>query len=132
MDSKKIAYELEKQHPSPPLHLDSEVLAQIEQIIPRIQAPMAAVLMPQVAKNLLNPASAQYFEATRAVRFGMSLPELEKQKGGEQAWEKAKEPIMEIATLLKKEGGPFFLGSTGECGHIWSGSSAEYVTSFVC
>jgi glutathione S-transferase len=42
----------------------------------------------------------------------MQLDELEKsEKGGETAWANAREPLQEVARLLKKEEGPFFLSS---------------------
>ncbi|KAI9719512.1 MAG: hypothetical protein M1828_006219 [Chrysothrix sp. TS-e1954] len=113
MDSKKIAHALEEKYPTtPPLHLDSEVLPRVEALLPKIMGPLAPVFMPQVPTNILNPASAQYFEKTRAERFGMSLPELAKQKGGEQAWEAGREGIMEMAGILREKGGPYVLGET--------------------
>lgn len=42
----------------------------------------------------------------------MPLDELEKSdRGGETAWTNLREPLEEIARLLKKESGPFFLAS---------------------
>ena len=56
--------------------------------------------------------SAEYFRETRSKRFGMPLDELEKsEKGGETAWKNLSEPLGEIAGLLKKSSGPFFLPS---------------------
>ena len=44
----------------------------------------------------------------------MSLDELEKSKeGGEKAWENVKPALEEVATLLKENGGPFFMGEQG-------------------
>ena len=45
----------------------------------------------------------------------MPLEQLEKEKGSEQNWVDVKGPAGEMAELLKKNGGPFFLGNTGEC-----------------
>jgi glutathione S-transferase len=56
--------------------------------------------------------SAEYFHETRSKRFGMPLDELEKSdKGGETAWANLSEQLAEVAKLLKKESGPFFLSS---------------------
>lgn len=56
--------------------------------------------------------SAEYFQETRAKRFGMPLDEFEKcEHGGETAWANFSEPMKEVAQLLKKESGPFFLAS---------------------
>lgn len=42
----------------------------------------------------------------------MPLDELEKsERGGETAWKNLHEPLEEVAKLLKKESGPFFLSS---------------------
>jgi glutathione S-transferase len=42
----------------------------------------------------------------------MPLDDFEKShQGGEKAWANLREPIEEVAQLLRKEGGPFFLGS---------------------
>lgn len=84
MDSKKIAAELEKRHPSPSLHLDSSYVPKAEELVGKIVAPLVPVLMPATPRNLLNKRSYDYFQETRKQRFGMSLDELEKQKGGEQ------------------------------------------------
>ena len=114
MDSKKIAAELEKQHPQPSMHLDSPVIADVEEAIFKVMMPLIPVLRPQIPRNLLNPRSVEYFERTRAARFGMPLSELEKVKGGEPAWQAAEQPIKDMAALLKRQGGPYILGKTRE------------------
>lgn len=48
----------------------------------------------------------------------MPLSQVEKEKGGESAWEAAEPKWKELGALLKAEGGPFFMGKTGE--HIGS------------
>jgi hypothetical protein len=44
----------------------------------------------------------------------MPLSELMAKQGGENCWEDLKQPAKDIANLLKKNEGPFFLGKTGE------------------
>ncbi|KAL9108029.1 MAG: hypothetical protein Q9227_007135 [Pyrenula ochraceoflavens] len=114
MDSRKIADELEKRHPSPPLHLDSPLLPEVLAILPKAIAPMVPVIMPLVPRVLLSPTSAEYFERTRAVRFGMPLEELEKsEKGGETAWKAASPHLTELGHVLKRNlDGPFVMGTT--------------------
>jgi len=51
---------------------------------------------------------------TREERFGMSLALLEKEEGGEKAWEKTRPVVEELGRVLRKEGGPFVLGKEGE------------------
>lgn len=112
MDSAKIAPELEKRYPSPSLHLDSPILPQVEEALASIEKALLAVWMPQLPRVLLRPKSIDYFESTRAIRFGMPLPEFEKVKGGEAGWAAAKPGFDKMATLLKQNGGPFFMGNT--------------------
>jgi len=40
----------------------------------------------------------------------MSLNDVLEKMGGEKCYEKAREPLNEVAALLKKEEGSFFLG----------------------
>ncbi|KAL9127177.1 MAG: hypothetical protein Q9217_003885 [Psora testacea] len=110
MDSLKIAQELEKLYPEPSLHLDDPVLEQVLELTPACVASLGGVLMPKVPRTLLNPASVEYFERTRAARFGMPLAQLEKEKGGENAWKEAEPALKKLGELLKGKGGPFFLG----------------------
>lgn len=110
-DSRVIAEELERLHPEPSLHLDAPVLPKVESLVPKIRSPLDPILMPRIPRNILNPDSAEYFSRTRAVRFGMPLPEFEKcEKSGETAWKGAEGPLKEMAALLKETDGPFFMG----------------------
>lgn len=115
MDSKIIAAEIEKQHPKPSLHLDSPAIPEAEAAVVKVMTPLVPVMMPQIPRNLLNPASVDYFERTRAERFGMSLSELEKTKGGEPAFQAAEQPLKDMAALIKRQGGPYILGKTRKC-----------------
>jgi glutathione S-transferase len=110
MDSKAIAIALEEKHPSPPLHLDSSVLPKVEAAVGKIMPQMAPIIMPRIPRDILNDKSRGYFEETREKRFGMPLHVLEKEKGGEQAWENATPALMEMASLLNETKGLFFMG----------------------
>jgi glutathione S-transferase len=114
MDSKAIATKLEEMHSSPPLHLDSPVLPNVEAHIMKIMPQMAPNIMPRIPKNILNEKSQGYFEETREKRFGMPLEVLGKEKGGEQAWEAATPHLKEMAELLNETEGPYFMGKEGE------------------
>ena len=114
MDSRKIADVLEEAHPSPSLHLDSRILEKVEELIPQCLMPIGPIFFPRVPRFLLNPRSAEYFEHTRGASFGMPLSQLEREKGGENAWKAAEPKWKELTTLLKAEGGPFFMGETGK------------------
>ena len=114
MDSLKIAKELELRYPSPSLYLDSPILPKVMDIIPNILETMRGALMPKIPPTLLNPSSAEYFEETRAKRFGKPLAQLEKENSGDTAWLEVTPVLNELGHILRAEGGPFALGKTGE------------------
>ena len=118
MDSRKIATELERRYPSPPLHLDSPVLPKIEALIPKILAAMRGAILPKIPGALLNPPSVEYFERTRAERFGKPLAQVARESSEEKAWMDVEPVLKEIGSFLRAEGGPFVLGETGECFRI--------------
>ena len=113
MESKAIATRLERDHPSPPLHMDSPKLKQVEQLLSKIRDPLKAVWMPRVP-NILPERSKEYFERTRAEALGKPLEEFAKLNGGEEAWIEAMPGIKELGELIKKEGGPFVMGDSRE------------------
>jgi hypothetical protein len=114
MDSWPIAHELEKQHPTPSLHLDDPIVVQVRDHIPEMMGPLRALLIPQVPVVLLNKPSADYFYDTREKMFGKKLEQVEKDANVDECWEQAKAPAKEAGDLLRKNGGPYFLGQTGE------------------
>ncbi len=118
MDSRKIADVLEKEYSSPPLYLDSPILQKVEELVPQCLTPLVPYLMPKVARYQQSSRSAEYLERLLAARYGMPLTQLEKEKGGESAWKAAEPKWKELGTLLKAQGGPFFMGKTGK--HIRS------------
>ena len=113
MDSRKIAVELETQYPEPSLHLDSPVLPKVEACVLGMVTPLGPVVLPPIPRKFLNTASKEYFERTREARFGMPLQQLEKEQGGDKAWEEATSAFKEVGDMLRAEGGPFILGKTG-------------------
>ena len=114
MDSLKIATEFEKQYPSPPLHVDSPLVSKVQSIVSGGIGSLRPVIMPRVPDKLLNQSSRDYWVPSREARYGMPLPQYEKELGGDGAWEKATPALRELGTILKAEGGPFALGKTGE------------------
>ncbi|KAL8680962.1 MAG: hypothetical protein Q9186_002862 [Xanthomendoza sp. 1 TL-2023] len=128
MDSKAIAIALEKLYPTPPLYLDAPELAKIEELWPQVMTTMRGVFMPKTSRTLLNDRSKEYFEETRKERFGMPLPDLEREVGGEQAWEQVR-PILEaIGAVLKEKNGPFILGETVSYADFVLVSAMQYLT----
>lgn len=112
MDSWPIAHSLEKQYPTPSLHLDDPIVVQIRDHLPNIMDPIRALVIPRVV-FLLNERSAEYFHETREKLFGKKLEQVENDADVSECWEKIKGPVKEAGDLLRKNGGPFFLGETG-------------------
>lgn len=123
MDSIKIATKIEKDHPEPPLHLDSPILPEVIKIGNKIMAPIKGITTAGVYTNLLPETSKEYFGRTREKRFGKPILQFAKENGGEEAWLEALPGIKELADLLKANGGPFVMGKTRELSYCFGGLS---------
>jgi hypothetical protein len=113
MDSKAIALRLEKDYPSPSMHMDSPILPEVEKIIPSINAALRGVWCPKIPPKLLNEPSRDYFVRTREQRFGIKFDNMAEMMGGEEAWMEALPGFKALGEILKKNGGPFVEGETG-------------------
>ncbi|KAL8840315.1 MAG: hypothetical protein Q9170_001399 [Blastenia crenularia] len=109
MDSKTIAAELERLHPSPPLQLDTPQQLQIEALWLQAMKILGPAIAPTAARNLLNERSRGYFVEAREKAWGVKLEEIEKQGDG-KAWEELGPVLVEIGEVLGERGGPFVLG----------------------
>lgn len=111
MDSHAIAQTLDSHFPLPPLHLSHPLTPLIISLVTSLATPLRPFTIPLVP-SLLPPRSKEYFERTRAVRFGKSLEDVAAQDATEGCWEEARGPAGELSGLLgRTEGeGPFFLG----------------------
>jgi glutathione S-transferase len=108
MDSFAIAKELERLHPSPSLHLDDPVLEKVMTTLPKAAGALRPLFLIRVHR-ILPERSQQYFRADREKRFGGTLEELE--NAGSNAWEAAEPHFKELATMLRENPGPYFMGS---------------------
>lgn len=122
-DSKKIAVEIEKQHPQPSANLESPYQARIEDLLPKFFGHLMPILFNQVPKNLLNEPGVTYWIQDRGSRVGtFDLEAYEKEHGGEAAYEKAKPALDEITDMLKEKEGPFFEGkAVSYADFVWLG-----------
>jgi len=112
MDSLSIAQKIEEIQPQPSLHLDSEYITRTQGAVGKLLGQLAPIAMPRVPEMLLNPSSAEYFEETRAKRFGMPLSELAKSDEARDAWQNAQPALEEITAILRENGGgPYVLGN---------------------
>ncbi len=114
MGSKNIAARLEKEHPTPPLPVDSPILEGLPKLGDKIMTPLKGIQIPGVYTNILPEGSKEYFARTREARFGKSLLQLRKETGVEEAWIEALPGIKELGELLKANGGPFVMGDKRE------------------
>ncbi|KAJ4391824.1 hypothetical protein N0V93_005444 [Gnomoniopsis smithogilvyi] len=123
MDSRVIVDVIEKDHPSPPLHLDSPYLKKLEEILaPQIMPALRGSYIPLVPKRLLNEASLEYWYRTREEKVGMKLDVLENTEGGEPGFAKAEPLLRQVTSWLKENDGPFFMGNTvSYADFVWAG-----------
>lgn len=100
------------------MHIDDPVVVKIRDHISEILGPIILQFIPKVP-DLLPERSREYFNKTRTEMFGKPLPEVLKEalENAEEGWKKVQGPAKEAADLLKKHGGPFFLGETGNVHH---------------
>lgn len=110
MDSDAIASALESSIPKPSLQLDHPIRATVQQLVFKVQKAIQGDIIPLIAKNVIDTPSQEYFNSNKGKDFGMPLDEVLEEMGGEKCYEKATAPLEEVAALLKKEEGPFFLG----------------------
>lgn len=117
MDSLAIAKKLESLYPEPSLHLDADHNTRVYDLVGEIFGLLVPNALVAFVRDCLPPRSAEYFADDRKQRFGMSLEDFEKAKGGEGSWAKAEaaggplERLKEELSKNKKDAGPFILGS---------------------
>lgn len=110
MDSTKIASALEAAHPSPSLQLEHPIVAEVQGLVYKALKPLVPEVLPLIPKHVLSQGSVEYWVTTREKDFGQNLDTMRAEKGGQQCFDRAQAGLEETAALLKKEGGPFFLG----------------------
>ena len=114
MESSAIASKLESLYPTPSLHLENGLHAKLGPIIGKAIGPLVPVFMPRIGRGIIVDSCYDWFQETRGKRFGMPLDDLEKAKGGEQAWEAARPGLQELKAFMrehKTDAGPFVQGS---------------------
>lgn len=122
MDSRKITEYIEAQSPLPSLHLDSVYVEKVERLWSQYMGAIMPIFLPRVPKRVLNQESQEYWYRTREEWLGMSLDQLEKERGGEKAWNAAEPILREVTALLKETEGPFFSGDTASYADLVWGS----------
>ncbi|KAF2168650.1 hypothetical protein M409DRAFT_21394 [Zasmidium cellare ATCC 36951] len=114
MDSLKIAHALEDLHPSPSLHLDTALHEKTSLVTAKAAGPLLPVFMPIIGRSIVLDSDSEWFETDRSQKFGCSMAEFERTKGGQQAWDAARPGMEMLRALLteeKKDAGPFIMGS---------------------
>jgi glutathione S-transferase len=113
MDSRTIAEEIEKQHPTPSIHYDSPFRQRLFEALAPTFVELRPIFMPLVPKRLLKEVNNDYWQRTRQEDVGMPLDQFEKEHGGQKAYDAASPHLKKITALLKEnDKGPFFLGET--------------------
>lgn len=120
IDSRIIAETIERDHPTPSLHLDSPYLAKLERLLEPLIRVLRPHFVPKVTKNLLREASLEYFISTREAAVGMTLDEFGKT---EKDFSKAEPHLKEVTGWLQENtDGPYFMGSTvSYTDFVWGG-----------
>ncbi|QQK44343.1 Glutathione S-transferase, N-terminal [Penicillium digitatum] len=112
MDSRNIVDHIERQAPLPSLHSDSVYLEKVERIWSQYMKAIKPIFIPLVPERILNTESLDYWYTSRAAMVGMSLGQLEREKGGVRAWNEAEPALREGTAFLKENEGPLFIGKT--------------------
>ncbi|EKM75008.1 hypothetical protein AGABI1DRAFT_116585 [Agaricus bisporus var. burnettii JB137-S8] len=114
-ESFTIALYLDKQYPDTPklFPAGTEALqAAFHEEFYKVMSPTFPFFFPK-AGNVLNKPSDDYFAATRAKMFGMSMADFEpKGEARVEAWKKVKDAFDTLESWMKKTPGPFFMGET--------------------
>ena len=114
MDSANIVQKLESAYPEPSLRLDAELGKQTQGAMGAYAYPLMPVFMPRLRRDVQREDSSDWIKADRERRFGMPEEQLEKEKGGEEAWRKAEPAGKKFEAFMKeqkKDDGPFLQGS---------------------
>ncbi|TFB02959.1 hypothetical protein CCMA1212_005315 [Trichoderma ghanense] len=124
MDSAKIASAIEQRYPSPPAHLSSPIVPQIENLTLETITPLFPILMHKISQVIITDKDYDYWVGQHTRALGMPLDEYERQAGGEKVWNAAQPALSELTALLKERQaeGPFFLGAeVSYADFVWVG-----------
>lgn len=131
LESSKIVHELEKRYPTPSPKINDEVVQEVVDAVIQCMRNGPDVL-PKVPRVLLDPKSAEYFEQSRSQKFGMSLDQLQKEKGG-SSWDEAELGFKRATELLKENrDGPYFMGKKGNTFCIYLQANCSLRRSILC
>jgi hypothetical protein len=109
MDSKLLSQSLEQNYSSPSLHLDSQILPDVERLMPKIMTSLRGVWVPGLQTKLLNERTREHYIETSEKKYGKSFNEVMEEIGGEEAWMEALPGIHELGEILMASGGPFVM-----------------------
>lgn len=114
MDSHVIAKELEKRYPSPSLHHDEVMQAEIENAIQNVFTSVCVEAWIQLVHGVLPERSAVWWRQNREKRLAMSLEAYVAQSKSGDADKAAGQSIRELHDVIaryRRDDGPFVLGS---------------------
>lgn len=124
MDSWNIVQAIEKDHPTPSLHLDSPIREKVEAHLLTGRAALKPIYVPRVVKRLLKDVNHDYWHETRSKVVGMPLDRFEREYGmDDKPYRDAAPDFRAVTALLKQDAsGPYFMGATlSYTDFIWAG-----------
>ena len=108
-DSADIVKYINDSYPEPAVDIDGPINAAFGELKNKPGPPFSAIVLTVVPDRLAE-VSAVYFRATRKAWLGCSLEERRHKRIEEGAWTEMEEWANEVRGLLRKKGGPLFLG----------------------
>ncbi|GAW11614.1 hypothetical protein ANO14919_009610 [Xylariales sp. No.14919] len=113
MDSMVIAREIEKQHPSPPLYVDSPLRQRYIDYLSPAWVQLRPEILSAVPNRLLNEVNHPYWRETRSQHLGMDLDQFVRENNGKHIYKAAAPHLQNITAMLKEnDKGVFFMGDT--------------------
>lgn len=130
MDSEAIVNALERLHPERSLQINRGIHKDVHEALLPMIAALRPVLLPAVRRGVLREPSASWFAEDRERRFGKSLDQLEREEGGEKAWDAVGPALGGLQAQLERhrvDKGPFVLGSAVSYGDFLVAGVFEWI-----
>ena len=108
-DSADIVKYINDSYPEPAVDIDGSINAAFGELKHKPGPPFSAIVLTAVPERLAE-TSTVYFRTTRKAWLGCSLEEYRLKRIEEGAWTEMEGWANEVRGLLKKKGGPLFLG----------------------
>ena len=108
-DSADIVKYINAKYPEPPVDIDGPINDAFANFKHKPGRPFGGLVLTAVP-DYLSERSSEYFHRTRKDWLGCSISEFRQKRINEGAWKEMEDWANEARELLRKNGGPFFLG----------------------